>query len=242
MKAVLFISHIDSSLPHLYEFINGKYLPYLNEHCKGMNIELGTIEEAAREPYTLVLVASGGPIQDFYDITKRTDGPYILLTNQYDNSIAVALEMKAYLDSTDRRGEIVYGEMDEIAERLCEINRVLTARKSLEKMKFGLIGAVKDEMGFSPDAFTSSFCSGITCIPFETLLYEINKKEYEPNSLTEKLLSSAPERSEMQNALYVYGAVKRLCDMNGLGAFALKCFDLLPYRVTGCTALALLNT
>ena len=242
MKAALCISHIESSLEHLYEFINGKYLPYLNEHCKGMNIEIGTIEEAAKEPYTLVLVASGGPIRDFYDICSRTDGPYILLTNQYDNSIAAALEMKAYLDSIGEKGEIVYGEMDEVAERLVEINKVLTARKRLEEMKFGLIGAERDEQGFSPDAFTSSFGSEITCIPFDELLSEIRKNTYEPNALTERLLSHAPNRNEMLNALYVYGAVKRIADRRGLKAFALKCFDLLPYKVTGCTALALLNT
>ena len=46
----------------------------------------------------------------------------------------------------------------------------------------------------------------------------------------------------MEKALYVYGAVKRLCDKYQLSAVTVRCFDLLDtVYTTGCLALSILN-
>lgn len=242
MKALLFISHIESSIPHLLKYINGEYLPKLNSNLDGLKVEIGEIDEVASEPYTIVVIASGGSTSDFHKVYEKAHGPYVLLTTQFDNSIGCALEIKTFLNDRGEIGEIVYGDVEDVAKRLGEINGAIMAKRRISEMKFGLVGCgLEDSEAFSASAFERAFHTKPSSVPMAEFVSEIEKAEYEPTEQTEKLLENAPDRQEMLRALYVYGALKRIVARHGYNAVAVRCFELLEYKVTGCVALALLN-
>lgn len=242
MKASLFISHIESSIPHLLKYINEEYLPKLNLCLDNLKVEIGERDEVSLEPYTIVVIASGGPTSDFYKVYEKVHGPYVLLTTQFDNSIGCALEIKTYLNNRGESSEILYGNIEDVAKRLNEINRAIMAKKRISEMRFGLIGSQLEETeAFSTSAFEKTFNTKPSCVSMAEFVSEIEKAEYEPTEQTRMLLEKAPDKQEMLRALHVYGALKRIIARNGYNAVAVRCFELLEYKVTSCVALALLN-
>lgn len=71
---------------------------------------------------------------------------------------------------------------------------------------------------------------------------EYEKGGYEKNQWTELLESKGYSKKEMDKALNIYGALKRLIQKHQLTGLSLRCFDLLePLNTTSCLALAILN-
>ena len=83
---------------------------------------------------------------------------------------------------------------------------------------------------------------GFVKIGMEEFLSEIARNEYPENEYTRAFKAKGYKAEEVEKALYVYGAVKRLCDKYQLSGVTVRCFDLLDtVYTTGCLALSILN-
>ena len=76
----------------------------------------------------------------------------------------------------------------------------------------------------------------------QELVDEIKKKKVGKVPHLQTLMKKCRDKVELQKALYIYGALKRLCVKYKLDGLTIKCFDLLDdYKSTACLALSLLN-
>ena len=70
----------------------------------------------------VIYVRTGGTENLFSEVFPNLQGNIMLLTSGKSNSLAASLEILSYLNQHDRKGEIIHGSVEYIAERL----RVLT--------------------------------------------------------------------------------------------------------------------
>lgn len=230
---------------------NDKNIPsYSKDFLAALTKELGDdvvcaeMEEVASQPLPVYFIASGGAENGFKANYKLTKEPYILLTTPSYNSLAASMEILGFLKEQGLKGEILHGTPETIAKRLSILKRVAEAKENLSKMKLGCFGEpgglIASEVNF--DRLKDR--SGVECKLFdlEELVEEYNKGGYVENTYTQELKSKGYKPDEVEKALNVYGALKRLIDKYELTGITLKCFDLLELiHTTGCLALAILN-
>ncbi|HJC43661.1 MAG TPA: hypothetical protein H9756_08295 [Candidatus Mediterraneibacter gallistercoris] len=230
---------------------NDKYIPeysrqFLSELEKvlGMKVSCAEIEEVKTQPLPVYFIASGGAEQGFKELHTQTKEPYILLTTPAYNSLAAAMEIMGYLQENGKRGEILHGSMDKIAERLKVLVRVADAKEKLNHMRLGCFGTPGGLIASDADPDVLRVSSGMELIVYELeeLVEEYQKGGYPENQYTEELKKKNYDPQEIEKALNVYGALKRLIEKHDLHAVSVKCFDLLELiHTTGCLALAILN-
>lgn len=193
----------------------------------------------------VVFVGGGGVEGNF----KRTMGdlkdPIIILTSGENNSLAASMEILSYLENEGRKGVIVHGSEDDMAESL---NNMIAAKRAINRianMRLGQVGKPSDWLISSDvDAVKLKAVSGmeIVDITTEEFFEEVKKKTYEDNEYTLDLKKHEFDKDELEKALCIYGALKRLKDKYQLDAMTVRCFDLLtPFKNTGCLGLAILN-
>ena len=69
-----------------------------------------------------------------------------LLTSGKSNSLAALLEILSYLNQHDRKGEIIHGDVEYIAERIKTLAIVNAAKQILNGANLGVIGQPSDWM------------------------------------------------------------------------------------------------
>lgn len=224
----------------------------MNEYTKALAEALGEplnrvpLETYLNDDFALLYVASGGSEGYFIEIFDRLKcRPCYILTSGDSNSLAASMEILSFLQQNGGHGEILHGDIDAIAARIKSLKAAHEAKASLKGKNLGIIGTPSDWLiasSFSPDAMLEKLGVGFVNIPIEELIDEINKRQYEPNRYTEELLGKDFDRAEIEKALEVYGATKRLCEKYRLAGVSIRCFDLLDtVHTTGCLALAILN-
>ena len=225
---------------HVREFLSGI------EKAGCISLEKIGTEAYPDADFCLIFVLTGGTEGIFLqhlDLFKTK--PCYLLTSGESNSLAASMEILSYLKSHGYKGEILHGDANHIAARITDLFRKDRTLKKLCGAKVGSIGGSSNWLIDSdPDeaAYREKLGVGIVHIPMSEFLDEIRNGGYEANQWTEKLLSLGYDRTEMQKALDVYGATKRLVMKYGLAAVTVRCFDLLTtVHTTGCLALAILN-
>ena len=180
-----------------------------------------------------IFVRTGGTESLFVRVLPSlpADEPLYLLASGKSNSLPAAMEILSYLNAHGRRGEILHGSPAHIAERMRQIEKIDTARRSLRGMRIGVVGKPSDWLIASqadPDAVRCKLGMDIVEIPMEELL--------------EAMPSLPAEASVQDGALRIYDALKSLVERHALGGLTLRCFDLLgTVHNTGCLALAKLN-
>ncbi|MFA5585087.1 MAG: hypothetical protein WDA02_00865 [Saccharofermentanales bacterium] len=220
---------------------------FLDEIARALDQKLDFTEDRnafAEQALRLFFVGSGGSEQVFKSVYKDLEGPYILLTTPSHNSLAASMEILSYLNEQGERGEILHGTPQQIAERLRILLRVAQTRKKLRGMRLGVTGESDWLISRPVDADLLRQRSGMELIfiPMSEIMEEIEKKTYEDNEWTLQLKSKGYQGQEMEKALEVYGACRRIVDRYQLDGFTLRCFDLLePFCITGCLALGILN-
>ena len=225
---------------HVREFLSGI------EKAGNFTFEKIGTDAYAEIDFCLIFVLTGGTEGLFLkDLDIFATKPCYLLTSGESNSLAASMEILSYLKSHGHKGEILHGDANHIAERITNLFRKDRTLAKLQGAKAGTIGGSSDWLIDSdPDeaAYREKLGVGIVHIPMSEFLDEIRKGGYVENQWTEKLLSLGYDRAEMQKALDVYGAAKRLVVKYGLSAVTVRCFDLLTtVHTTGCLALAILN-
>ena len=199
----------------------------------------------------LIYVRTGGTENAFKSVFPRLTGPVRLLTSGASNSLAASMEILSFLRQQGREGEILHGSAAYIAERIAALSRAARARRRLQGSRAGVIGRPSDWLIASdPDREAVRDRLGIELvdIPMEELVTEIRLGLCEapsgfPLKGVKHSFNPKVTQKTFDDALDIYGAVKRLIDRYDLSAVTVRCFDLLSaVGNTGCLALALLNS
>ena len=168
---------------------------------------------------------------------------YYLLTSGKSNSLAASLEILSYLRQQGLKGEVLHGSPEYLQQRVHTLETVASARKKLQGMRIGVIGQPSDWLIAShadPMAVMDKLGARLVEIPMEELLREIANAPSENAPADEPMADNV--RRSYPGATQVYHALEKLVARYELGAFTLRCFDLLTaVGNTGCLALASFN-
>ena len=160
------------------------------------------------------------------------------------------MEILSYLYQHGRKGEIIHGSTDYIAERLTILSKVNAAQESLAGKNLGIIGKPSDWLiSSNTDKETVKAGLGVNLvdIPIEELI-EIVKSDEDlsayKNEVMDEVASRVPSAIQKytKDAVRIYDALKKLIAKYELSGLTIRCFDLLTaIENTGCLALAMLN-
>lgn len=195
----------------------------------------------------LIYVRTGGAEGIFKsllpEMLAKGIGRYYLLTSGKSNSLAASLEILSYLRQQGLKGEVLHGSAAYLQERIHTLETVAAARKKLALTRIGVIGQPSDWLISShadPMAVMDRIGAKIVEVPMEELLQEIAKAPAEEAPAEEKMADNV--RKSYPGATQIYHALQVLVNKYELGAFTLRCFDLLTaVGNTGCLALASFN-
>lgn len=226
--------------------IPGYSKEFLEDLSKAMGDEVvcAEMDEVCAQPLPVYFIASGGAERGFEAVYEQTKEPYILLTTPAYNSLAASMEIMGFLQEHGLKGEILHGSAETIAKRLKILKRVADAKEKLAHTRLGCFGAPGGLIASEADFDVMKKVSGMELVLFglDELVEEYHKGGYPENAYTEDLKKKGYDADEIEKALNVYGALKRLIDKYDLQGVTVKCFDLLDLiHTTGCLALAILN-
>lgn len=203
----------------------------------------------------LIFVRTGGTEGIFKpllpQIRRSSRQPIYLLTSGKSNSLAASMEILSYLRGKGISGEIIHGSTSFIASRIKELESIGAARRSLDGLRLGVVGAPSDWLISSQadyDAVKSKLGIELVDIPMNELLSEIAATPVDEQaarlSLGTQLLDAAPKvQSAAPGAYRIYDSLRKVMTRHNLGGFTIRCFDLLTtLRNTGCFALAKINS
>lgn len=228
--------------PHIPDYC-ADYLRQLSQ-AMGVEVYAAQEEDFMAQDVHVFFIGSGGTAAPFSHVCGCVYGPYVLLTVPAYNSLAASMEILSYLQRNGKQGEIIHGTVEENARRLLAILRAAQARKAIASMRMGAIGEAITLVASCADHATlkQRFGADLVVLEVQELVDEYHKGGYPENEYTRALKASGYDPVEMEKALNVYGAAKRLVEKYGLKAMTLRCFDLLgSIGTTGCLALAILN-
>jgi L-fucose isomerase-like protein len=234
--------HDEASVSRLSdEFLAGVF-PDGDFEFKGSNFaDFGT------HSLDLIYVRTGGAEGIFKqllpEMLARGTERYYLLTSGKSNSLAASLEILSYLRQQGLKGEVLHGQADYLQHRVQVLATVAEARKKLQGSRIGVIGQPSDWLIASqadPMAVMDKLGAKLVEVPMEELLNEIAKAPRDNAPAEEEMADNV--RKSYPGATQIYHALDVLVKKYGLGAFTLRCFDLLTaVGNTGCLALASFN-
>lgn len=224
----------------------------VDAYIGALSAELGekltrvSLEQYLGDDFSLLYVASGGSEGYFIEVFEQLkDRPCIILTSGDSNSLAASMEILSFLKQHGATGEILHGSIPMIAQRIKALRDAYTAKASLNGKNLGCIGKPSDWLiasTYSPKAMMDKLGMGFVEISIEELLAEIEKKSYPENQYTQAFRAKEFDQDEVEKALWVYGAFKRLVAKYDLCGLTVRCFDLLDtVYTTGCLGLSILN-
>lgn len=198
----------------------------------------------------VIFVRTGGTEGLFKEVFPSLGGNILLLTSGKSNSLAASMEILSYLNQQGRKGEIIHGSPDYIAERLSLLSKVNAARETLAGKNLGVIGQPSDWLissGVDKEVVKAGLGINLLDIPIDELI-EIVKSDEDlsvyNNPIMEEIPTKVPSaiKKYTQGALRIYTALKKLIAKYELSGLTIRCFDLLTsIENTGCLALAMLN-
>ena len=222
---------------------------YIGEISEALGEELQKVELAdyLRDEFALLYVASGGSEGYFLKVfSELRDRKCYILTSGESNSLAASMEILSFLKKHGGSGQILHGDVQEIASEIRALRNAHRALHALRGKKLSCIGKPSDWLiasDYDAGAVEEKLGMGFVEIPMEELLAGIAKNSYEDNEYTELFKKSAFDRGEIEKALQIYGAFQRLVDRYELAGVSVRCFDLLDtVHSTGCLGLSILNS
>ena len=224
----------------MYRFINAL------SDALGEKLEKVSLEQYLADDFALLYVASGGSEGYFLEVFEQLKARHCyILTSGESNSLAASMEILSFLKKHGGSGEILHGDIDQIAARIRSLRNAHRAKATLRGKNLGCIGTPSDWLiasEFSPKAMMDKLGMGFVSIGMEELLREIEKKSYPENEYTALFKAQAFDKDEIEKALHVYGAFKRLVGKYDLCGVSVRCFDLVDtVYTTGCLGLSILN-
>ena len=234
--------HDEASVARLSDAFLGSIFPEGGYELRGADYsDFGT------HALDLIYVRTGGAEGIFKqllpDLLVRGVKRFLLLTSGQSNSLAASLEILSYLQQQGLQGEVLHGSADYLRRRIQALETVAVAREKLRGTRLGVVGAPSDWLIASQaSAGVLSEKLGVTRvdIPMAELLAELQKAPADP--LPEPVSMARDVRGAWAGASQISHALQALVQRHRLGAFTLRCFDLLTaVGNTGCLALAQCN-
>lgn len=236
---------IRSPLSQITEGHMTGYIRSLSEKLRE-DMEQLSLEEYLSSDFALLYVASGGSEGYFLEIFDQLkDRHCYILTSGESNSLAASMEILSFLRKHRGSGEILHGDLDDLAEKIAALAKAHRAKDALRGKRIACIGDPSDWLiasNYSSEAMMKKLNLEYVQISMDELLDEIKKNQYAENQYTFAFKNKDFDRGEIEKALFVYGAFKRLCERYQLIGVSVRCFDLLDtVRTTGCLGLSILN-
>ena len=224
----------------------GRYISEL-QNILGDELRQVDLAQYLQDEFALLYVASGGSEGYFLEVFDQLKARHCyILTSGESNSLAASMEILSYLRKHHGSGEILHGEIAQVAQQIRALRNAHQSLNALRGKKLGCIGQPSDWLiasDYAPDTVMNQLGLGFVTIPMEELLEEIRHHRYEDNPCTELFKQQAYDQSELEKALFVYGAFQRIVDRYNLCGVSVRCFDLLDtVHTTGCLGLSILNS
>ena len=233
----------------LSQMTEARMRQYINALQSALGEEMRQVDLAQylRDDFALLYVASGGSEGYFLEIFEQLRRRHCyILTSGESNSLAASMEILSYLNKHGGSGEILHGDIDQTARQISMLFRAHGALSALRGKRLGCVGRPSDWLiasDYDADAVKEKLGLGFAQIPMEELLEEIAQCRYEENACTALFKQQSFDPSEVEKALYVYGAFQRIVDRYSLCGVSVRCFDLLDTaHTTGCLGLSILNS
>lgn len=211
----------------------------------------GSLKEVSREEIMqshlpFVFIRTGGTEAEFKEIFYGHPGPFVLLSVPVNNSLPAAMEILSWLGSRGVRGEIVHGSPGFFARKIQQMEKIRKAREEIAGTRAGVIGEPSDWLiasGYDAAEVLGRTGIEIEDIPFFDLETEIDAVS--GGFAEDGFYASMAEKfsaEEVLKAYRVYRGLEMIVRRYGLGAFTIRCFDLLQKKdTTACTALSRFN-
>ena len=246
------------NLKPIYSFLHKKNKDLLNEDLLFIDEinnflvqeDLLLVENAKDALFNVILIGSGGTENLFLKQFKEDDEPVVILSTSRNNSLPACLEIKTYLENHNKLCFLLIGDENHIANMIKHIASIIGAYKSVKDNRLGLIGGASSWLIASPvepKVIYTNFKQNIIKIKMSELEELIEQEEKEMLDLKEfnhssELISKAENQEDLEMALVIYKALKRLVAKYQLNGLTIRCFDIIKkYKNTACLALALLN-
>jgi L-fucose isomerase-like protein len=234
-------SGVDSPVLHLKKFFDITEIP--TEHVHRSKVDV-----------PMVFIKTGGTEHKFkalFPALKAAGKPITLLSSGTDNSLPAAMEIKYWLALQGIKNVLLlHGPVDSIMEKLTQQCEYIRIRQSLKQCKAGVLGKPSDWLiASSVDYGKVKEKWGIQLldIPLEEVVSNVHRVS--PSELQQARLHfpasggvCGPSEKDVEGAVKIYLAVRKIQKDYGLTALTVRCFDLLEsLNNTGCLALAKLN-
>ena len=230
----------------LTQVTEGKYIGEL-QNALGEELRQVTLNQYLQDEFALLYVASGGSEGYFLEIYERLKARHCyILTSGESNSLAASMEILSYLRKHGGSGEILHGDIEQVARQILILRYAHRALNALRGKRLGCIGKPSDWLiasDYDAGAVMDKLGLGFVSIEMEELLEEIAHNRYEDNLYTSLFKQQAFDQRELEKALAVYGAFQQIVDRYSLCGVSVRCFDLLDtVHTTGCLGLSILNS
>ncbi len=223
---------------HILDNLNNKNIANFSFYEKGKNYDL-----------IANIILTGGVERDFLREIGNTKEPILIFFDYTDNSLAATLEIKTKLEDMGRKTLIV--SIDEDSKKLGNITKTLLVKGEIKGTKMGsfgipspwLIASIPDR-----DAVMQKLGIEIVDIELQEIYNEVrNVSKEEIESIVDEFIKGAkgvsePKREDIEDAVKIYIAIKKLVKKYNLSSLTLSCFTILEVlKNTGCFALSMLN-
>ena len=246
------------NLKPIYSFLHKKNKDLMNEDLLFIDEinnflvqeDLLIMENAKDALFNIILIGSGGTENLFLKQLKEDDEPIVILSTSRNNSLPACLEIKTYLENHNKLCFLLAGDENHIANMIKHIASIISAYKSVKDNRLGLIGGASSWLIASPvepKVIYTNFKQNIIKIKMSELEELIEQEEKEMLDLKEvnhssELIAKAENQEDLEMALVIYKALKKLIAKYQLNGLTIRCFDIIKkYKNTACLALALLN-
>ena len=246
------------NLKPIYSFLHKKNKDLMNEDLLFIDEinnflvqeDLLIVENAKDALFNIILIGSGGTENLFLKQLKEDDEPIVILSTSRNNSLPACLEIKTYLENHNKLCFLLAGDENHIANMIKHIATIISAYKSVKDNRLGLIGGASSWLIASPvepKVIYTNFKQNIIKIKMSELEELIAQEEKEMLDLkhinhSNELIAKAENQEDLEIALVIYNALKKLVSKYRLNGLTIRCFDIIKkYKNTACLALALLN-
>ncbi len=203
-------------------------------------------EDADVDDMDVIFIETGGSEEHFIKIFNKIKAPFILLSTQKNNSLASCFEIRSYAHTHDKVCAIVYGDPKDCATAISHRAKAYKAKQEINGARLGVVGQPSNWLIYSKVDYgevQKKFGISLIDIDMDVLKKEIDKHQYSRVRHLEQLKKKWEKKPEvLEDALAIYGALKRIIIRYNLEGLTVRCFDLLKeYKNTSCLAFALLN-
>ena len=191
----------------------------------------------------LFVIATGGVENQFKSVYKEYNPPYILMYNEFNNSLPASIEILSFLNREGLKGTLI--DVNRITKE-----EILKSFNPIEE-KLGLIGKPSDWLIASQyplELYREKFKINVVYIPIEEAIENFkNVSEVEAKALAFELINNAKnvfnvDLEEVTRGFKFYLSLREIIRNYNLNYVSVRCFDIIkPLDTTGCIALSQLT-